>query len=943
MPDISELDWFEYREAEYNLWCKVMKANQKGKSSLDHRVRDHADARQLIQDLLDGLCESLEDLLRLARLKPSIIAECAFKRQDGETTDEASSSSGDSEDDSEIELHQDDIHRREIEYHMFYIKATISQLVNLSTRIRQSGVKYRYQKADESLKEGDFDDYVQSWRSSILGGKLAKATATVPYQTGAIADFLHESRLTIVQRRLIRANLLRRNRIRFVRESHMNREEPIAETEATFEPQSTNQEILDCEPDVVSQALPDENIPCQTSPKVVPSVVPSMSHTATEIGSQFDLSVFLKEKSPSVATRATRIGGRDDLEYPKCPKPPTIGTPLACPYCADLVDDDHILWHVHEFALKCFPWEDTNEEDDDDQSMIDIDLELVRERTEDLVNFSPEDGNASFLEEPARHSDGSDSDVTHLQPGKGTRQAEISSESTIPSTDPELFEFYYRVCSPTGAGVIPPSPGGRRPPSPLDLGQENHLESEIGAATDIRISSGSYSGQNAVPTSPNTSSFSEVALWDGHSLDGCPSSLSSLLVESGDQEDLGKPKVPLFNSSRKFSPMKSDNTKTNMVRTVGACMRCRIQKVTCTAEGVCDRCVKAHPKEPQSSCFREDLIVIANSLTQQRFAGLDRVKDIEVKELLRTARPQYLEPIFKGAVVFTRGWPQFRLPTTLRNYQCLDDMSRQVHSGCVLSREHGGVPSYQDLVKWAEQMILPEDRGTFEGSIEHFIKMYSAPQRSRSYVRRPQMELLDKVHTMKCMYKICCQDDFVFIRDDTGAVKYLPLPAKAELRAIARMALETAERDILKALDKLKAAATKVPEQDLPALWATLWQLIFIYRDLLRNRTPRDNDAGALLNAVAVFYAAHFRTLASLGKLSMDSLQRHWGPGETQQAQLSGAFDHALSLRDTLQWRLDRTIAAGIDEIDHRLKALVVDPEMKVLGRRTNKKTSGGK
>ncbi|KAK1451837.1 hypothetical protein CMEL01_06411 [Colletotrichum melonis] len=597
-----------------------------------------------------------------------MIAECAGMREHGEADDEASSSSGDSEDGSEIVCQQNDIDKHEVEYHMFYVKATIARLIDLSTKIRQSGNKYRYHKADASLKEGDFIEYVQSWKSSILGSSLEKATAAVPYQTGAIADFLHESRLTTVQRRLIRANLLRRNRIQFIRESTEDHEATIeasiAETAMEFEPQPTQLETVDREFEAESQALPDNDMPVQASSKIVPSA----SHTATHIGSQFDLSIFLEEEtSPSVVTRATRIGGRDDLEYPKCPKPSTVSSLLTCPYCANVLPE------------KCL-------------------------------------------------------------------------------------------------------------------------------------------------------------------------------------------------------------------------------------------------------------------MSQSLWSGLDRNEEIEVKKLLRTIRPQYLEEIFKGAVVFTPG-PPFQLPTTLRNYQCLDDMSRQIQSGCMFSREHGGVPSYQDLIRWTEQMILPEDRDTFEGSIENFINMYSSPRRSSSYIRRPQIQLLDQVHSMKCMYKICCQDDFIFIREDTGAVERLPLPAKAELRVIARMALEAAERDTLNALDNLKAAATRVPEQDLPALWATLWQLMFIYRDLLRNRAPRDNDAGALLNAVAVFYAAYFRTSASLGKLSLDSLQRHWGPGETQQAQLSGAFDHALSLRDTLH----RTIAAGIDEIDHRLKALVVDPEMKVLGRRTNKKTSGGK
>ncbi|KAI3542668.1 hypothetical protein CABS03_00952 [Colletotrichum abscissum] len=61
------MDWFEYREAEFNLWCKVIKADRKGKSSLEYRVRDHANVRQLFLDLLDGLRESLSHLLELSK------------------------------------------------------------------------------------------------------------------------------------------------------------------------------------------------------------------------------------------------------------------------------------------------------------------------------------------------------------------------------------------------------------------------------------------------------------------------------------------------------------------------------------------------------------------------------------------------------------------------------------------------------------------------------------------------------------------------------------------------------------------------------------------------------------------------------------------------------------------------------------------------------------
>lgn len=161
------------------------------------------------------------------------------------------------------------------------------------------------------------------------------------------------------------------------------------------------------------------------------------------------------------------------------------------------------------------------------------------------------------------------------------------------------------------------------------------------------------------------------------------------------------------------------------------------------------------------------------------------------------------------------------------------------------------------------------------------------------------MELLNNVHTMKVMYRICCADDLYFVRENSSSLELLPLPAKAELRSIARMALESTERKVLEALDKC-LASKKVPEDEMPAIWAALWQLMFLYRDLLRNRAPWSHSAVPLLNAVAVFYSSYFRTAASL-KLSMGTLRGSWTPQETQQAALTTAFDHALGLRDTLR------------------------------------------
>ncbi|KZL76044.1 hypothetical protein CT0861_08348 [Colletotrichum tofieldiae] len=406
-----------------------------------------------------------------------------------------------------------------------------------------------------------------------------------------------------------------------------------------------------------------------------------------------------------------------------------------------------------------------------------------------------------------------------------------------------------------------------------------------------------------------------------------------------------KKKRSRSNSPNGHKRIVKDPLRTSQVRTSGSCTRCRIQKVTCTPGGTCDKCIKAYPEVSESSCIRKDFIGIALDLSSARFAGLDKEDELRAKDSFRFVQSQFYESIHKGHVVFNRGQPDVKLSTVLQNYcRMSEDGQQTLYQGCVLAREYNGVPSYDDLVRWGESMVFPEDKDTFEGLVELFIKDYSAPCRSRGSPapKRPQMELLNDIHKMKVMYKICCEEGFGFIRENTSGVKPLPLLAKAELRAIARMALVSFEGNALRALDKY-LGPKKIPDHEVPAVWASLWQLLFIYRDLLRIRAPPNSNAAPLLNAVAVFYSSHFRTSASLD-LSLDKIRGFWDPCETQQAALADTFDHALRLRDTFHRTIAAGIAAGVDGIDHRLKALVVDPEIKVLKRRqTSKKSANGK
>lgn len=60
LPLDVELDWLEDWQGIFSLWSAGLKAESVGRSSLDHRVRDHAEIRETICGLLDGLSEGLE-------------------------------------------------------------------------------------------------------------------------------------------------------------------------------------------------------------------------------------------------------------------------------------------------------------------------------------------------------------------------------------------------------------------------------------------------------------------------------------------------------------------------------------------------------------------------------------------------------------------------------------------------------------------------------------------------------------------------------------------------------------------------------------------------------------------------------------------------------------------------------------------------------------------
>jgi hypothetical protein len=221
---------------------------------------------------------------------------------------------------------------------MFHIKTILGQLARISTSIRRSGTKYRYRKADASLKEEDFEDFKTHLTFVILVGSIQPNVEEPAIATPIRPSFLDPKRLTTVQKRLVHANIVRRNRILFATRSMRTVEKPTAQ-----QPQQQLAKVVEVPAPKVDSTprapLVSEGLICDEPvvvPRQAPSVIaPSITKTATEIGSQFKWQVMEPKKTtPSIMTRVTRTGAAQD--YPNYPEPNSDEL-LQCPYCADLL------------------------------------------------------------------------------------------------------------------------------------------------------------------------------------------------------------------------------------------------------------------------------------------------------------------------------------------------------------------------------------------------------------------------------------------------------------------------------------------------------------------------------------------------------------------------------------------------------------------------------
>jgi hypothetical protein len=229
----------------------------------------------------------------------------------------------------------------ELAEYISYVRTIIDQLTRISLAVRRAGAKYRFERADAKLDEASFEALIQHLTTVILASfeDLGASKLTSKMKMLRASDY---SRLNNIQKQLIHANLLRRNRIEVFTKARTSRSQDLE----VDQPQERDEAIIETTSITPSKAKPsgvkreESTVPLppqeeQTLKDYAPSAsVNTAARTATDVGSQLDTKDIFAKKASSTTTKMTRIGASQ--AYPRCPKPEP-GKPLVCPYCDDLL------------------------------------------------------------------------------------------------------------------------------------------------------------------------------------------------------------------------------------------------------------------------------------------------------------------------------------------------------------------------------------------------------------------------------------------------------------------------------------------------------------------------------------------------------------------------------------------------------------------------------
>lgn len=85
---------------------------------------------------------------------------------------------------------------------------------------------------------------------------------------------------------------------------------------------------------------------------------------------------------------------------------------------------------------------------------------------------------------------------------------------------------------------------------------------------------------------------------------------------------------------------------------------------------------------------------------------------------------------------------------------------------------------------------------------------------------------------MRCLYKVWSQKEFLCQKDLKAPPQPLPKSLQMGLRNLAKSGLKRLESEIIEGLDKSLHTVTSMKDNERLAFWASMMQMILMYRDL---------------------------------------------------------------------------------------------------------------
>ncbi|RSL89985.1 hypothetical protein CDV31_015772 [Fusarium ambrosium] len=358
--------------------------------------------------------------------------------------------------------------------------------------------------------------------------------------------------------------------------------------------------------------------------------------------------------------------------------------------------------------------------------------------------------------------------------------------------------------------------------------------------------------------------------------------------------------------------------------------------------GVCPHCRKAFPDHSHLVCTRRTPAVAPPVI--RHVADVWSPNPAEERRCVDdprfpTAKPRDI------LIFFTREPDAPYLRASVQAYHSQNGLDENPRNAAF---ERDRFPSYAELQRWVEAQIKRERSNHFEHAVQNFLLSYS-----EGGYDLPKHKLVSKVHTMNCFFRIWKAPPFTCC-SSSNKFSHVPFTVQAELRRIAWKALVSHEHDILKLLEECLAQQEPLKPRERMAVWASLWQLMLMYRELvlahdsyfMRNPSaardpavamPYDTLFNVFFPLIAIFYHCQFKTPKRL-EMPMDWLKESANPtGSSRIAKIHQFSKDMMDARKGFYEGIQRSPY----KIDERLSLLVVSHELKKLSTKRRSKPAG--